>query len=408
MKDGKKPRPIRSFFIKLISFLLFLLLIVGVGLYSFFGINPAEGLADGFTGLYNRVLSIGQEEIVQTVKTITALNASEALAYDARDDGFLLCSISALRFYNDEGEEKWYLPVELKKPFIRANGKKTFLADLSGRYLAMAGEGNILWEKTLDEDIVGAGLYDSWVYVITRSELAGYKRSIRLYSVDGDEIAFRNVSDYYPISLYHFPSYNSQGFIVCGVETQGLQTTGVFEFLNLSMSQTGSVRGEEELFFSAMALGREKLVLAGENSLLCVDSSLKTLWSKKPEKDNFTAAAVFNGSEVIAASLDQELYDREKKVASQLSIYDEDGKEKYNLKLDGMVTGISVYGDVAAVICGPEVYFIGKNGEIKDMYTARSNVAAVRLSRGDTAYIVSQGELIRVKIDMQRKFLGIF
>jgi hypothetical protein len=76
--------------------------------------------------------------------------------------------------------------------------------------------------------------------------------------------------------------------------------------------------------------------------------------------------------------------------------------------LTGKVTSISVKEKTAAIVAGPEVFFINQDGSIMDQYTARSDIKGVYLAKDDTAYIVTTDLITRVKIKTDHKFLGIF
>ncbi|MCX7772425.1 MAG: DUF5711 family protein, partial [Clostridia bacterium] len=366
MPEENKKAPRGFSFLKLALFLLIVVLIVGVALYSFMGINPAEMVSSGLTGLYHRVFAVGKAEFAQKVMQIASFDPDEPLSCAPVSGNIAVASISSLKVYDGDGNEKWYVPLSVKKPYIQSFNNKVLVADLGGRYFSLISDGRVLWEKTLDEDIVNASLSEDWVLVITKSKESGYKRTITAYSPDGDTVSIRNVSDYFPFAAFHYRDFDPASFIVCGVEASGLETNALFEFLNPSMNQRGSIRGQKEIYAGALPLENQSLLLYGEKSLICVNQALKTLWQQTLKDQAVTGASAIGRKFPVVAELDEALLSREKRLETTVKVLNTNGTDKAKLVLDAKVTGITASGRTAAVVAGPEVYFINEKGEIMD------------------------------------------
>lgn len=394
--------------IKLLMFLLIVVLISGVALYAFLDINPIIALEEGFTGLYERVFAVSTEELTENIKPIASYDLNENLACAVVEDDLVVCTISALRQFDSEGHEKAYVPVNLKKPMLQANKKQVLVADNGGRSFSLVSDGKLLWERTVDEDIVNASLSDNFILLITKSNESGYKRTIRSYSLNGDVVSLRAVSNYYPFSVHHYPEFAKSIFLVSGIEASSLTTNGLFEFLDASMNQKASFRGEEEILLGGLPIMKQNLLLFGEESLVLVDQNINTLWEKEFTEYKITTAGVLQNKYPVVAMLDADLLSRERRYETTVSILNEDGSEKAKLVVDDMVTGITGKDKTAAIIAGSEVYFIDANGQILDVYTAKTDVSGVYMAREDLAYVVSDGDVVRIKIQGLDKFLGIF
>ena len=155
------------------------------------------------------------------------------------------------------------------------------VADLEGRYFALIYNGRIVWEKNIDENIVNASISDNWVILITQSKQSGYKRSIRAYSKDGQEVSLRNVSNYYPFKAYSLPEYNPGCFMLSSIEVSGLEANGLFEFFDCSMNQKASIRGLNEIFGGAYPLKENNLFLFAERSVMAINNAYQTIWNNK-------------------------------------------------------------------------------------------------------------------------------
>ncbi len=398
-------------FLKLALFLLIVIIVSGVALYSFLNINPFDILSDGVTGLYNRIFTGSKDEIdalKETVKTFFTFDESENIHCTTVSDNLVVASVSSVKIIDPDGMEKAYIPVSLKKPYVQSYSNDTLVADLAGHYFALIINNRIAWEKNIDEIIVNASISDTWILLITESEQSGYKRTIRAYSRDGQEISFRSVSNYYPFAVINFPDFNESLFAVNSIEVSGLEANGLFEFLDPSMNQKASIRGKSEVFGGCYPLVEDRLFVFGEKSIMTMDYGFNTVWEKSIEGFAITAANVIQGKYPVVALFDSELYSRERHHLTKIKIYNSNGTEKAYLDIDAKVTGIASNKKTAAVIAESEVFFINGDGQIMDRYTAKSNVTGVYLAKDDMAYVVSSDTVSRVKIKVTQKFLGIF
>ncbi len=397
--------------LKLALFLSIVIIVSGVVLYSFLDINPLVVLSDGVTGLYNRIFTVSTDEIdalKETVKTVLTFDESENVYCSTVSNNLVVASISSVKIIDPDGMEKAYIPVTLKQPFVQSYSDDTLVADLAGHYFALIINNRIAWEKSIDELIVNASISDSWILLITESKQSGYKRTIRAYSRDGQEISFRSISNYYPFAVMNFPGYNKTSFAVSSLEVSGLEANGLFEFLDPSMNQKASIRGKSEIFGGCFPLMDERLLVYGEKSIMTIDNGFNTVWEKSFEGFSITAANVIQNKYPVVALFNNEEYSRERHHLTTIQVYNNNGTEKTHFDIDAKVTGIASKKKTAAIIAESEVLFINEDGQIMDRYTARSNVSGAYLAKDDLAYIVSSGTVSRVKIKVTQKFLGIF
>ena len=398
-------------FLKLALFLLMLILVSGVVLYAFLDINPLDALSEGVTGLYNRIFTVGAGEIdalKETVRTVLTFDESEIVYCSTVSNNLVAASVSYVKIIDPDGMEKAYLPVSLNKPFVMSYADDTLVADLEGHYFALIVNNRIAWEKNIDEFIVNASISDTWILLITQSQQSGYKRTIRAYSKDGQEVSFRSVSNYYPFAVYNYPGYNKTSFAVSSLEASGLEANGIFEILDPAMNQKVSIKGENEIFGGCYPILEERLLIYGEKSLMTIDKGYHTIWEKNFEGYSVTAANVINNKFPVVALLNNEEYSRERRFLTTIQIYNSNGTEKTSFDIDAKVTGIVSKKKTAAVIAESEVLFINEDGEIIDRFTARSNVSGVYLAKDDLAYVVSADTVSRVNIKVPQKFLGLF
>lgn len=394
-------------FFKLLLFLLIVAIVLGVSLYAFLDINPADIFVHGVNSVVSRIVEKGTEELTEKEKVILSCDENEPLSVAAVSDDLVVADNSSVRVIDMDGREKAYFAVNLKKPYVQTNNKDILVADLEGNYISIINDGNKLWEKNFEEGIVYASLSDNWVLLITKSKESGYKRSIRAWSKDGQEVSIRNISNYYPFAVHHYPDFDNATFVASGVDISGLEANGFFEFLDPTMNQKASIKGDQEIMVKGVPL-KDNLLLYGEKSLILVDHMYKTIWEKKFTESKLTSVNVIDGKYPVIAELDLEAHSRENHSQTDLKILNEDSSERKTIEIDDAVTGIVTQGRTAACIAGSEVLFINSDGDIMDTYTSKSGVLAVCLAREDLAYIVTSGEIRRVNINVTHKFLGIF
>ncbi len=408
-EENKKNR--KGFgFLKLALFLIILVIILVVVLYSFFDISPSELISKGFNGVYDSITSGSDEveKLKETIKPIMTFDLNERVYCATSSNDLVVASISYVKILDTEGIEKSYIPVTLKKPFVQSYDNDIIVADLEGRYFALINNGRIVWEKNIDENIVNASISDNWVLLITKSKQSGYKRSVRAYSKDGQEISLRNVSNYYPFKIYNLPKYNPNSFMVSSVEVSGLEANGLFEFLDSSMNQKASIRGTNEIFGGAYPIKEDSMFLFAEYSIMAINNAYQTIWHNDYDDFTITAANVINDEYPVVALLNTDVLLREKHYETTIRIYNNDGTEKVDYKVSGKASGISTKKKTAAVVVESEALFLNQNGELIDKYTAKSNIESVLLGKDSVAYVVTSDTITRVKIKTKNKFLGIF
>jgi len=410
MQEAKEAPQYRFHLQRFLVFVILVLAVIGVALYSFFRINPLDIFRAGFSGTYEQVLG-AMEETNQKVIEIPTDGMPEQTSHAVLSDNIIVGSANSVKCFDKNGNQLWHVPVSLKKPLVQTQGSDVLVADIGGRYFGVIRDGMILWDRTLDVDIVNAGIYENWVLVITRSNQAGYRRIIHAFSREGQSIVYRNVSDYYPFAIYHYPRFDHTAFIVCGIDARSLETTSLFEFLDLSMNQRGSIRdsqGREDLFAGALPFSGERLLLYGEKDLICVGKDLGRIWHVDLGNDFLTSCGITPDDITVAAVLDGEILNREKRTLTRLKAIDSKGSVQEWLVLDAEVTQIRAKGRTIACAAGSEVYFLNGSGEVIDVYTSLSKVDSVCLASESLAYVSSGGKLTAVRINVPKKFLGIF
>lgn len=410
MPEENKKSKKGSSFLKLALFLIILAIIAVVVLYSFFDISPSELFTKGFSGVYDSIASNteGIDKLKETVKPIMTFDLNERIYCIPASKDLVVASTSYVRILDSEGIEKSYIPVTLKKPFVMSYDNEILVADLEGRYFALIYNGRIVWEKNIDENIVNASISDNWVILITQSKQSGYKRSIRAYSKDGQEVSLRNVSNYYPFKAYSLPEYNPGCFMLSSIEVSGLEANGLFEFFDCSMNQKASIRGLNEIFGGAYPLKENNLFLFAERSVMAINNAYQTIWNNKYKDFTVTAANVINDEFPVVALLNADILSREKHYETTIKIYNKDGTEKADYKVNGNVSAISTKNKTAAVLAESEVFFINYKGELMDKYTAKSNIESVHFGKDNVAYVVTSDTITRVNVKTRDKFLGIF
>lgn len=176
------------------------------------------------------------------------------------------------------------------------------------------------------------------------------------------------------------------------------------------MNQKGSVRGtsEDGIYSGALPFKKERLLLFGEKSLTCVDQSQNTIWKAKLGDDILTAAAITKSDLTVAAVLNGEVLNREKRQITSVKFLNSKGTVAAQTEIDALITDIKTLGRCIACTAGSEIFFLNDKGEIMDRYTSRFSITSVFLAKEDLAYVVSGGTVTRVRLTVTNKFLGIF
>lgn len=392
-----------------IRFPLFLLIVVAIVLVlmlAMTGFDLQALKSGGLKGLVNQFSTRVTE--APTEREIGELLDGTPHALATVGDSLVYATISDLRCVGPDGAEAWYLPVSLQSPWLSVYERDILVADLGGRSLSVARDGNMLWEILLDEDIINARISRDYITVVTGSSKEGYPMRLRTFSRDGVEVSWRAISDYYPYMVVPVPVFSSELFVIAGFSANSLSTTAVVELMNPALEQKASIRGNDELFSNAWGMDTRHLIIAGEKRILCLDENLKTVWSHQPEGKSIAAAGVLANKWVVTADFNDNLYRNERKERTTLQIVDNQGKSVASKEIEGRVQRLTLARDSICLLVENQVLVLNDKAELINQMALKGIATEMVQANDDYVYVVSSNKLIALRTNYRHKFLGIF
>jgi hypothetical protein len=79
-----------------------------------------ELIESGLDGIFQRTLQAVDESKQKTTEVLT-LDPLKPGSYDVDGNSLVAASISDVRLIASDGQEKWYVPVSLNKPFVECH-----------------------------------------------------------------------------------------------------------------------------------------------------------------------------------------------------------------------------------------------------------------------------------------------
>lgn len=408
MDEEQQEKP-RSWlrWLKIPAFLL-LAAVVGLALLLAMTGTPVTSLLNAdWRSLIDRTAAGFQEEAPASAE-IRTFDENAALAIETVGDNIVCATVSEIFSLDSEGTQLWKLPVSIRQPWLDAEGQDVLIADIGGRYLGLVRAGQVVWERTLDEDIVNASLSRDYVLLITNSAKDGYNMNVHALSVAGTEVSFRVVSEYYPYLAVTDSDFGQNLFVLSGFAADGLKTTAVVEFMTPKWEQKASVRGEDELFSGAFALDDAHLALVGEKRLICYDSQLKAAWTHQPEGCTLAGAVGLDSHRVLCADFEETLYENQRVERTTFAVLDSDGEERGSVTSDGRVRRLATNGSIIAAATDSQLIFLDDGPQILKTQSMHGTVTDLKMTDNGLVYAVCGDVLSVFRPVRAHRFLGIF
>jgi len=295
----------------------------------------------------------------------------------------LILSESDIKLINSKGEEVWYIPHEMYNPVVNVHDKLILLYEQTGKAFTVIGNGKTLLKDTLDEEIAFGYITDNYVLFISRSNI-GYKRTVHMIEPDsGINLGALYIDDYYP--YYAVPrSSENKTFLLYGLGLDSIRRSTVIREYGTDLSPNPITGVELDDITPLFCSNGSMKLFAGDNSAYCYDNDFTLMWSRDFDKNIVTAGMFDNGTSIFA------LEDHN----DTIFFVDKQGKDVKNIKLNGQVHDIEVFGNSAAVAMGSEVFFYGHAGKENDHVTMPGMNIMVKFIDEKRAYLISEHEII--------------
>lgn len=408
MEENEREKPQRwTVWLKIPVFIL-LTAVIGLALLLAMTGTPLTSMTTtDWNSLVQKTVA-GFEEQAPLSLDLHAFGTNTVHAIETVGENVVYATISEVRCLDSEGTQLWTLPISVRAPWLDVRGHDVLVADIGGRYIGLVRDGQVVWEKNLEEDIVNARISRDYILLVTNSAKDGYNMNLQALSTQGTEVSFRVVSEYYPFLAINDPVFEQSLFVVTGFSADALKTTAVVELMTPKWEQKASLSGEDELFSGAFATDESHLVLVGEKRLVCLDQKLVTAWTHQPEGMRIAAAAKMGGGRLMTADFDQAAFDRQRTETTTCTVLNADGTVRDGTTIDGRVRMLAANEDLACAATDTQLAFLDGDAQLIKTQSVRGTVSDVRITEDGIAYVVANDTLTMIRPLPEKRFLGLF
>lgn len=396
----------RGPWLRILFFLLLLVALSGLALLALTGADPAKLRETGIVALLQDARErLGEEAPRQQVLLEIAPDAPRPLL-SAQGEFVLLCTNGELRALDEDGVERWIRPVQLQTPFISVEGRDVLYADLSGRTYGIVRDGASFFEKQSQHPLYNAYLSRDFIFLLQRSEDAGYSAVLEGISREGGAVFSSYLTDYTPFIVRQAPQTGQNAIVLSGLSAQLTAAGGAVEFMAPDTTRLGGLSSDQDLFPVVLQLDNGHTVLVGESVMRVVDRDLLSVTNYGTDGNPITSAALLDGTKPVLALLDAKRYETTRQEKTWLRVFDAAGAMKREFPQDGRVARLVTAPGLIAAMTARQVCFYDGEGNELLTFNAREAVEDVVLTQKGNAYVLADDALHLLRVKPRKRLFG--
>lgn len=313
---------------------------------------------------------------------------SERIRFGTYKEFLITADKYKIEAYDKKGSKKWSLPIMLTDPMMKTGRKGILLADTGGRIFYFIEDGEILWYKETEGEIVNGSINDNG-YVSIIYEKPGYKGAIAVYDPEGNEAYTRYIADTFVFSSDVFNSKNDsdQTVIISSVDISGIMPNTYLEFTDIRGNPfAGFIPEKGELFPFSLTLDNGSFVLNNESKMVLFDQNREKIEEK-----------IFGSISVVKKSDNNQIIigvgKAESDLRSILILMDSALHELFSIEIDKIET-LDYADKIIAVNTKREVYCYDTKGFRKFIYGSVSDIDEVLVLDSDHVVIITSDKII--------------
>ncbi len=325
------------------------------------------------------------------------LDSSERPVICTYKNSIIKCTAESVTSIDTKGKVKWEIRISAADPFIKTSSAGLLVADYGGRYLCVISGGAIKWESMSGESIVNADISDDGSVTVIRRDTS-YKSKVFVYDPQGREVYSRSFASIYAVqAVLKRPG---RTMVVNGIDPSGLFAASVLSFFDSEGNPSGTlIPGENKVYPFVEVLPDNWLLIGGEDGFKIFDSVNKPIFEKNVE---YVLSIAATERKYIFVAINPPV----ESASGRLLVYNTAGDMISDLKVDGTITGLNAFGDIAAVSTGREVWFITSSGKISGKFTSSSEVTDVWFINRMQAAVVTRNSIELCDVKVGEAFYG--
>lgn len=284
-----------------------------------------------------------------------------------------------LSFYNRSANKTTSLDLEISTPIFESNGKFLCVAEKNGNKLCLISNKNILWQKDVKGQITNVSVNKNGYIAISISDTT-YKTICKVYSEDGSELFTTYLSKSYVVDSAI--SNDNKFLALAETNFSGISIQSNIKIISIDKALSNNA---DSVYYNYVAPIGDLIINIDycNNNLVCLyDNHIDLI------KDTTVSEFInFENSKILFADINNKIIQVEKQstgiLSSQFKLKILDVPNTDRIKtyvLEKEPKSVEVFGNMVAINCGTEAFFINNLGWLVKHYKSSQEIQSVVLS----------------------------
>jgi len=309
----------------------------------------------------------------------------------------IMCGKNYVRGLDSDGKQKWSENILVSNPVVKSAGSFMVIADIRGRSFFTFKDNTLKWNKELESSLVNIEVSESGYISAVRESEEG-KAVLTVYDQYGNDIFTSFIGEYEVLSAKVSPDGDT--LVLNSIDTRDDSSNTVIEFRDMRGRVINTRELDGNTLFPLMYFTDDETVLSiSESSSVCTGKSNKNgIKDLNTSGRRIYSAGVQPGRYAVIAFEDESKSAFTFGGATELKIFDLDGRQPVSVSIDGDVRGMEVSRECIAVHTGRDVYFIDAGGKLLGKYSAKTDIRNIFFVDKHNALVVTRSNIAVVPI----------
>ncbi len=363
-------------------------------------------------GLYERLLdAMGVERDISVEAVATELEYVPRGAYQigAIEDCIIIYDENGVTGLDRFGGWKWNLSCTAENPVMNCYKDFLLLTDYNGKTVWAFDKDGQRWYYESDEPVVGAFSTDEGDSVMLLCGQEDFETSVTYLTCNKGVLTpvfTRKFGTYHMIAGTR--SANKAHLALSGVYSSGGEMTGAVVFLRVRDGEVFSTVVTEGAVYPVVEyLNKDTVFAANTESLRLIKKTgtasqsgdaEKVLWLRGGGRQAIADAACVGGRACVVAFYEENLQESSGSI-STLLYYNNSGREKRTVEIDGVARGLVSQGNTVVAYTDREIYMFNERGNRIGSYKFKSDVKTVSYLDEKVVLVACQSGMVCVSFE---------
>ncbi len=302
------------------------------------------------------------------------------------------CSKDVLKIYNRYGKLQNSFNVNFTStPILSSEGRYLVVSSIDGNRFLLFDGVNKKWERKLEGNIINISVNkNGFVTVVHKAE--DILSKVVVYNSKGEEYFVKGKAQNYIVSAKM--AKDDRQLILNCMDASGVRLNSIFEFIDVKGKSVQTVSSyEDKIFMDGKFIKDNNFVTLTDKEIMYYNSNHNILWEKSLNRKVY-CFDVCDDRYIVLGMASDKIQDGLFSDKTELKIFNTKGNEVKTLKIDNIIKGISVYGDVIALNLGKEIALYTCKGKHIKSLTSKLEVEKAELVNKSTVVLLTKNGLI--------------